>query len=247
MHTAECTWGARGGMYVGRSRRGLVASAPTPTGYFFSAPLSGLWHEGVGLRLARRPSGPKRRRARAVADTTRSPARPHPQETRQIKPRQGRIRLSRWALARMRQAPGARTPRTSRSRRASHVPRLPGVRRANGRSGVALKMRSTLSHIVGQGSESHHSIRKCAGKPSIHHGFRRITLPYSPAPRCLRLDLILAVPLDRCVARCAGGKGCTWGAGAGSRMYVGCTRAGGGMYVGHARRELAASAAAPTG
>jgi hypothetical protein len=43
-----------GGMYVGCARRGLVASAPAPTGYF-SAPLSGLEHEGVGLRLARRP------------------------------------------------------------------------------------------------------------------------------------------------------------------------------------------------
>jgi hypothetical protein len=32
-----------------------------------------------------------------------------------LKPRQGRRKNSRWALARMRQAPGARTPRTSRS------------------------------------------------------------------------------------------------------------------------------------
>jgi hypothetical protein len=51
--TAGCTWDARagggggmddaagGGVYVGRARRGLVASAPAPTGYF-SAPLSGL-------------------------------------------------------------------------------------------------------------------------------------------------------------------------------------------------------------
>jgi hypothetical protein len=142
MHEAGCTWGTRAG--------GLSHPRQRPPA-MFSAPLSGLWHEGVGLRLARRPSGPKRRRARAVADTTRSPARPHPQETRQIKPRQGRIRLSRWALARMRQAPGARTPRTSRSRRASHVPRLPRVRRANGRSGVALKMRSTFSSMWGGG------------------------------------------------------------------------------------------------
>ena len=39
--------------------------------------------------------------------------------------------------------------------------------------------------------------------------------PDHRAPRCLMVDPILAVPLDRCVARCTGGKGCTWGTRAG--------------------------------
>jgi hypothetical protein len=50
--------------------------------------------------------------------------------------------------------------------------------------------------------------------------------------RALRVDPLLAVPLDRCVARCTGGKGCTWGPCAGD---VRGARAP-GMYVGPVRR-----------
>jgi NAD(P)-dependent dehydrogenase (short-subunit alcohol dehydrogenase family) len=53
-----CPWGARAG--------GLSRPRQRPPA-IFSAPLSGLWHEGIGLTLARRPSGPERRRARAVS------------------------------------------------------------------------------------------------------------------------------------------------------------------------------------
>ncbi len=148
-----CPWGTRaGGLSHPRQRPPAIISAP----------LSGLEHEGVGLRLARRPSGPKRRRARAVADTTRSPARPHPQETRQIKPRQGRNRLSRWALARTRQAPGARTPRTSRSRRASHVHPSPHEQGPTRRSDDTSKDGVNHQHIVGQGSRSRLLGGRCA-------------------------------------------------------------------------------------
>jgi hypothetical protein len=35
-------YAARAGMYVGHARRGLVASAPAPTGYFFGAPVGAL-------------------------------------------------------------------------------------------------------------------------------------------------------------------------------------------------------------
>ncbi len=72
----EDTWGPRGGGRgcAGRERRGrtwgpraggLSRPRQRPPA-IFSAPLSGLEHEGVGLTRARRPSGPKRRRARAV-------------------------------------------------------------------------------------------------------------------------------------------------------------------------------------
>ena len=55
---AGCTWGTRAG--------GLSRPRQRPPA-IISAPLSGLWHEGVGQVMARRPSGPERRRARAVS------------------------------------------------------------------------------------------------------------------------------------------------------------------------------------
>jgi hypothetical protein len=122
------TWGPRAGRYVGPARR-EVRGARAPGAcrlrvsahrLFSWAPLSGLEHKGVGQRLARRPSGPKRRRARAVADTTYNPPRQHPQQRGRSSPDRGAEMIAggRW---RGRDKPPARGP---------HVhPAAPGVRR----------------------------------------------------------------------------------------------------------------------
>jgi hypothetical protein len=125
-----CTWGPRAGdvrgarapgMYVGPVRRGCTWG-PRAGGLsrprqrppaIISAPLSGLEHEGVGLSLARRPSGPKRRRARAVSIHPTVPAANPRKEQGRSSPDRGAPTRSRWAQARTRQAPGARAPRTS--------------------------------------------------------------------------------------------------------------------------------------
>jgi hypothetical protein len=140
MHAAGCTRGTRAGG-LSRPRRRPPA--------MFSAPLSGLWHEGVGPTLARRPSGPKRRRARAVSTRPQSHA-PTPAGNKVDQAPTGAHRSVAGERCRGRgklparashvpPAPGARIPRTSRSRRAhptylplparaSPVPPAPGAR-----------------------------------------------------------------------------------------------------------------------
>ena len=225
-------------MYVGCARRGLVASAPAPTGYF-SAPLSGLEHEGVGLRLARRPSGPKRRRARAVSTRPAIPRANIRRKQARSSPDRGASNLAggRWRgcdkpparVSHGHPAPGARAPRTPLAARTRphtsigrHLQRWgqPAAHRGAGES--------STSRSAGVPAEI---------QPGLRHNLSSSCTADTPLPHdVLRVDPIVKTTPDRPLARRTRGERGTWDARAGSGRYVGC-----------ARRELAASAAALTG
>ncbi len=108
-----CTWGTRAG--------GLSRPRQRPPA-IISAPLSGLEHEGVARSVARRPSGPKRRGARAVSTRPAIPRANIRRKQARSSPDRGASNLAggRWRgcdkpparVSHGHPAPGARAPRT---------------------------------------------------------------------------------------------------------------------------------------
>jgi hypothetical protein len=163
MHAAGCTLGARGGMSVGCARRGLVASAPAPTGYRFWRPCRGFGMRALGRRWR---AGRQGRSADVLGRSRRAPQSRAPTSAGNKLDQAptgahqtvagGRWRGRDKPPARAPHVPpGARVPRTSRPRRAHptyiplparapHVHPSPRVRRASGRSRVVLTRGSTL-------------------------------------------------------------------------------------------------------
>ncbi len=142
-----CLWGTRAGMYVGCARRGLVASAPAPTGYLFRRPC-----RGFGMRaLGRRGRAGRQRRSADVLGRARydpQSGAPTPAGNKVDQAPTGAHRSVAGERCRGRgklparashvpPAPGARIPRPAPGARptylplparASHVPPAPGAR-----------------------------------------------------------------------------------------------------------------------
>jgi hypothetical protein len=160
-----------------------------------SAPLSGLDLPCFCAVLSRGLRGACRDRPSTSALRPLRPARQRQPNALMLKPRQGRRKDSRWALARTRQAPGARTPRTSRRTlpaRASHVhpapyaraPRTFRSRRAPPRTSRPRRACPTYIPLPARGPHVHPGVwqHPCGRAGRAQHRGRTEPAPRRPRP-----------------------------------------------------------------